>query len=100
MYWPVLALRQVGEKSSWKHASSLSCQCMKQFLYPIINPCLECSVRRSVIVGHEEFVEPLHELKVILKSSLDKSVHLHGFVDVKLGKCGLKQFKILDVFMF
>ena len=63
-------------------------------------PHLECSVRWSVIVGHEEFVEPLHELKVILESSLHKSVHLHGFVDVKLGKCGLKQFKILNVFVF
>ena len=61
---------------------------------------LECSICRSIIVGHEEFVEPLHELKVILKSSLHKSVHLHGFVHVKLGKCGLKQLKILYVFVF
>ena len=42
-----------------------------------------------VIVGHEELVEPLHELEIVLEPSLDQSVHLDGLVHVKLGKCGL-----------
>lgn len=54
----------------------------------------------TIVVGVEEFLEPLEELKVVLEFSFDKLVNRNDFLDSQILPCSLDQLPVGEPIKF